>query len=148
MVVDRPAVTVEPRRSVAHSSGVEPIKLLAETRATGCAPTATATVGQPRENDVVADMEITHAGPHLLDYAGAFVAEDHRQRRWILPVDRIKIRMADTARGETYLYLSLTRRVESHLFHDQRPTELVQDRGPNCIAGTRSHPGNTSQHVS
>ena len=67
---------------------------------------AVAAVGSPVEDHVVAGLYGADAGAERLDYAGAFVSENHGERPTQIALDHMPIAVADAGSSQAHPYFT------------------------------------------
>ena len=133
-VAERLALAGETRGPVGKVAGV----LLIANRQTPVRPLAPAVdalaaLGREQRDHLVTGAKRGHAAPHLLDDAGALVAEDAGGVSGrIGPRGRVQVGVADPAGAQPDQSFPVSRLVELHLLHDEWATELLEHR--------RAHP--------
>lgn len=79
-----------------------------------------------------------HLGAHRLDHAGALVAQHDRPRIGERTLDHLQIGVAEPARVQADQHVVGAEGPERHALDDERPADLVQDRGAEVHAGGRA----------
>ena len=101
-----------------------------EVRAIAEAVDALAALRREERDDVVADRERADAVTDLLNHARAFVPEHRRRVAGRIRARRgVEIGVADAAGDEANEHLARTRLGQVDLAHDERRSELLENRG-------------------
>jgi hypothetical protein len=107
-------------------------RIEAEVRARAAAVDALATLRREQRHDVVADGDVTHPFADGLDDACALVSEHGRRVAGRVGAGgRVHVGVTDAARDQPDQRLAGSGAGEVELLHDERPTELLEQRGAN-----------------
>src|SRR6185503_8749754 len=125
--VDGLALVAQPERAVEHAPPGTRVAV-AEDGAAGRAVETPAAVRAEREDDVVAGLDVRHAGADLLDDAGRLVAEHHRQRRSPVAVHDVPVAVTDPGRLDAHAGLAGPGPLLLDVHDLERSVGLVEDR--------------------
>ena len=129
-MIDRLAVQPRAHGAVRHGAGGVGHAAVAEIGTAGGAVGAAATVRHPGEDDSVARFDQRDPLPHLLDNAGAFVAQDDGERLLDDAVDDVQVAVADPGRRHPDKDFAALGRQEFHLLH---PAALAFTEEHRCV---------------
>jgi hypothetical protein len=93
---------------------------------------ADAAFGCAGDDHAVTLADAVHVLPHLLDLACCRMSEDGGRLRSYMAGRREPVGDADGGRPDANDYLVRSRRKELDLLDDQRPAELLENRGPHA----------------